>query len=164
MWHISRELLKELLRYDPKTGLFYWNCARPKIRVGQVAGTRKHHKGYVIIEILSQAYAAHRLAWFYMTGVWPTEHIDHVNKNKSDNRFDNLREATRAQNRANSKTLNKHGLKGVYFHKWLKEKPYEARITSERKQRSLGCFATPEEAHEAYRKAFIELHGEFAGF
>jgi hypothetical protein len=159
---ITHQVLLEILSYEPETGLFRWAAKRPRVRVGCVAGTFKHHKGYVIIELYGVAYAAHRLAWFFVTGIWPEMQIDHKNRNKSDNRWDNLREATNGQNRANTKSTSKHGFKGVSHHPWLKEKPYEARITFNKKVISLGCFATAEEAHEAYKIKAAELHGEFS--
>lgn len=150
----------DIIRYDPDTGLFYWTVPRPKIRVGEVAGSL-HYKGYVIIELYGVPYFAHRLAWFYVTGKWPKNQIDHINRERADNRFANLREATHGQNRANSRTTNRHGFKGVTFHKWLKEKPYSAQITFKKKVIYLGCYATAKEAHDAYKKAAIKMHGEF---
>jgi hypothetical protein len=164
MWHISHSVLKELLDYNPKTGLFHWIVARPKVKVGAIAGSFRHRKGYVIIEIYSQGYAAHRLAWFYMTSNWPIDQIDHINGNRSDNRFENLREANASQNRWNRKGANKTGFKGVRKHPWLKYKPYEAQIQINGKVTSLGCFPTAEEAHEEYKKAAIKYHGDFARF
>ena len=161
MENISHEELKRILHYDPDTGVFTWAVPRPKIRIGRVAGTM-HHKGYVNLEIRGKHYAAHRLAWFYVTGVWPAEQIDHVDRDRANNAFSNLRPATNGQNRANSRTTNKHGLKGVRHCKWLKEKPYLAQITYNKRAIYLGCYPTPEEAHEAYKRKAAELHGEFA--
>lgn len=149
------------LSYDPNTGVFTWAQPRPKVNVGQTAGGLHRSSGYITVEINGKSYPAHRLAWFYMTGSMPVNQIDHINRVKTDNRFSNLREATNGQNRANTRSSSKHGLKGVSYKKWLKEKPWEARITFEKKVRSLGCFATKEEAHEAYCKEARRLHGEF---
>lgn len=160
---ITHAELLRLLSYDTTTGEFHWCAPRPKIRVGQRAGYR-HHKGYRCLEIDGKHYSEHRLAWFYVTGRWPTKQIDHRDRVRDNNRFDNLREATNSQNRANSRTSNKHGLKGVRYHPWLKDKPWEAQIMKDRKNRSLGCYATKEEAHAAYCEAARELHGEFARF
>lgn len=157
---ISHQMLLAALHYEPITGLFTWRAPRPKILVGQCAGYFDK-KGRRAIEINGRAYFAHRLAWFYMTKKWPKDQIDHRNRIPDDNRFENLREATNAQNRANSRTNSRHGMKGVTRHSWLKEKPYEARITFNKRVRSLGCFATVEEAHQAYCQEAKKLHGEF---
>ena len=151
------------LRYEPETGLFFWAAARPKVRVGDQAGYTKKDRGYIYIEFDQKSYAAHRLAWFYMTKKWPSDQIDHINGNKSDNRFANLREATNGQNRANTKTSGKHGLKGVKFLPWIKNggKCWQSQITHNKKVIYLGCYHTKEEAHEAYVKKAIEFHGDF---
>jgi len=161
MKHIDHKYLLDILDYEPETGIFRWAKPRPKIRVGQQAGSR-HHKGYIYLEIDGKHCSAHRLAWFYVTGKKPVKQIDHINRDKSDNRFSNLREADHGQNRANSKHNNKNGFKGVTHHKWLKTKPYQAQITHNKKVIYLGCYATPEEAHNAYKEAAERLHGEFA--
>jgi len=131
--------------------------------VGQQAGYLKKNKGYVYIEIDGKSYSAHRLAWFYVTKNVPTTQIDHINRNKSDNRFENLREATHGQNRANSRSTNKHGVKGVRRLPWMKDtdKCWQASITHNKKVIYLGCFHTMEEAHLAYCDAAQRLHGNF---
>lgn len=156
--------LTSILNYSPETGEFHWSTPRPKIKVGQKAGYIKKNKGYIYIEIEGKSYSAHRLAWFYVNGTWPKHIIDHINGNKSDNRIENLREATNGQNRANSKTTNKHGLKGVRRLPWMKEtdKCWQASIKYNKKVIYLGCYHTKEEAHFAYKEAAIRLHGEFA--
>ena len=157
---ITHTELIQILHYDPETGIFTWAKPRPKIRVGNQAGY-KHHKGYINLEIDRKYYAAHRLAWFYYHKKWPKNQIDHINRIKSDNRISNLREANNSQNRANSKTTNKNGFKGVTHHKWMTKKPYAANIKHDNKQIYLGCYATPEEAYAAYCDAAKKLHGEF---
>jgi HNH endonuclease len=161
---ISHAELLGILDYNPETGVFSWKIPRPKIRVGNIAGSL-HHKGYVHIELMGKHYAAHRLAWFYVTGEWPKDQIDHINMNKSDNSFKNLREATNGQNRANTnKSINKTGFKGVSYHHWMTKKPYQAAIRHNKKTIYLGCFKTAEKAHEVYKEAAIKFHGEFARF
>jgi len=161
MEKISYKDLIRILHYDPDTGIFRWAMPRPKVRVGEEAGYI-HRKGYRCIELFGKHYAAHRLAWFYVTEQWPNALIDHKDCNRSNNAFANLRQATNGQNRANSKHNNKNGYKGVTHHAWLKEKPYQAQITFQKKVIYLGCYATPEEAHAAYKKAALDLHGEYA--
>ena len=154
------EDIKNLIAYDPETGQFHWRVRRGRISAGSKAGNL-HKSGYIHIEVCGKYYAAHRLAWEMHYGLKPSDQIDHINHDRSDNRICNLREATNGQNRANTKSSSKHGLKGVSFKPWLKEKPWEARITRDRKVKSLGCFATKEEAHEAYCAAAKAHHGEF---
>jgi hypothetical protein len=158
---VDIDTIKKILSYDKESGEFYWATPRPKIRVGQKAGYTGG-KGYRYIEINARQYAAHRLAWAYVNGYWPKDQIDHINRNKSDNRISNLREATNGQNRANSKTSNKHGLKGVKELKWMKNNRYQAQITFNKKVIYLGCFKTPEEAHKRYCEEAKKLHGDFA--
>ena len=158
---MRQEYLKSILNYDPDTGEFSWAAARPKVRVGQRAGY-KHHKGYIYIEIDGKQYSAHRLAWIYMNGNIPEKSIDHINRNRADNRIENLRLAENGQNRANSKSTSKSGYKGVVVKSWLKEKPYVAQIRHNGKQTHIGCYSTPEEAHEQYKIASSIAFGEFA--
>lgn len=151
------------LSFNPETGEFHWVSPRPKIKVGEKAGYIKKDNGYIYIEYRGKCYSAHRLAWFWVNGKFPENQIDHINGIKSDNRICNLREATQSQNRANSKTTNKHGVKGVRRLPWMKDtdKCWQAQITHNKKVIYLGCYHTKEEAHSAYCKAAMELHGEF---
>jgi hypothetical protein len=160
---MEHSYLTSVLSYNPQTGVFAWSCARPKIQVGAEAGYVKKNKGYRYIEVDGKAYSAHRLAWFYVTGSMPQLQIDHINGNKSDNRFENLREATHGQNRANSKSSNKCGVKGVRRLPWMKEENrcWMAQIRHKKRNIYLGCFHTKEEAHQAYCDAAKRLHGEF---
>ena len=98
---LSRDRLYELLLYNQKTGEFTWKKNRKKALVGVVAGCRAK-TGYWVITIGTRRYYTHRLAWFYMTGAWPSKQIDHINGQRDDNRWCNLREATYSQNQTNS--------------------------------------------------------------
>jgi hypothetical protein len=160
---MKHSYLTSILIYDPETGSFQWSAPRPKIKVGQRAGYLKKNTGYIYIEIDGKSHSAHRLAWLYVTGNEPTMQIDHINRNRSDNRFENLREATHGQNRANSKSTNKHGIKGVRRLPWMKDadKCWQASITHNKKVIYLGCFHTVEEARLAYCNAAKRLHGDF---
>ena len=154
---ITAERLRELLTYDPETGVFRRRIARVggKAAAGQIAGTIRKDSGARQICLDCKVYLAHRLAWLYMTGKWPKDQIDHCNVNPSDNRWVNLREATPSQNGAN-KRVQRAGLKGVVFHK--QKQKYMAQIKSE----YLGLFETEHEAHDAYLRAAKEMYGEFA--
>lgn len=158
---MNEELIKQLLRYDPETGCLHWREDRRRCKTGSVAGSVHKGSGYIRVEVDGRAMSAHRVAWFLHYGSWPADQVDHINKDKTDNRIGNLREATNGQNRANTRSSSKHGLKGVAFKPWLKERPWEARITSNKKVISLGCYPTKEEAHNAYCDAAKRLHGEF---
>ena len=158
----TQEILKEYFQYNPETGLFIWKIFRgggsPKI--GTIAGT-PHEDGYVKIKVNGKIYAAHRLAWLYMTGAFPDQEIDHINGDGTDNRFSNLREASRTENNRNTKVRknNTSGFKRVSKNrhgKWV------AHIHAEGRQHYLGAFDTPEAAHEAYCTAAKTFYGEFA--
>ena len=160
---LSADRLRKLLHYDPETGVFVRVVAGRgrSSRVGDVAGTRRAD-GYLRLCVGGNVYRSHRLAWLYMTGAWPENEVDHINNDPSDNRWSNLRAATRSQNEANKRArLGKEiGLKGVYFHKQTQK--WRARIEICGKRESLGYFDCPAAAHLAYVIA-AEMHfGEFA--
>lgn len=155
---ITQERLKELLHYDPDTGLFTCARSRPGCRVGAVAGTRRKD-GYLVVSLDSRRYFTHRLALLYMTGELPTLDIDHINGDRADNRWCNLREATNSENMQNQRrghSDSTSGLLGVSWHK--NRSKWRAQITANKQTINLGSFSTPEEAHAAYLKAKEELH------
>ena len=161
---ITAERLRELVHYDPETGLFTQVAVRKGWKAGRIIGRRMSRCGYIRIGIDMNRYLAHRLAWLYMTGEWPPDQIDHVNGDRADNRWSNLREATSAQNGQNSRPRNgKFNLKGVAksLDHW-RAKPFSARIKAHGKVHYLGRFATPEEAHAAYVAGAYKYHGQFA--
>lgn len=154
--------LKELLHYDPKTGQFTWLANRSRIaKIGAFAGT-DHSDGYTVIGIAGRVYKAHRLAWFYVHGEWPSDQVDHINHDRKDNRIANLRLADNSKNQANSRArkTNKSGLKGVYWNKSIKK--WHAQIYAQGRKRHLGFFKTPQAAHSAYSDAAVAFHGEYA--
>ena len=149
-----------MLIYDPGTGEFYWLVSLRRTRAGDRAGSLKP-SGYRELMLDGVQYKEHRLAWFYMTGAWPAETIDHKNCVRSDNKWGNLREATKAQqvgNRPLSK-VSATGFKGVSRSKGGK---YHSCISQSHRTIHLGTFDTAEAAHEAYCLKARELHGEFA--
>ena len=160
--NLSIEQLRELLSYDPETGIFHWAKKNGKIyRYGKIAGT-KNSQGYCQIMIDLIIYRAHRIAWAYVTGEWPQHEIDHINGDRLDNRFVNLRKATRWQNAVNQgqRKNNTSGYKGVTWHSQAKK--WAARIMVNRKSIRLGLFDDPKEAYAAYCTAAIFYFGEFA--
>jgi hypothetical protein len=154
--------LKEILSYDPLSGIFTWNkCARPEL-AGKIAGF-KTTQGYIRITINRKFYPAQNLAWFYVTGSLPEHIMDHRNRVRDDNRFSNLRQANDCQNAWNiSPRKSREGRKGVTWGK--KEKRWIARIQVNNKNTTIGYFKTAEEAAHAYQVKARELHGEFASF
>lgn len=100
---LTAEKLRHILHYDPETGVFTWMVSpRRRTKVGDEAGNRDYH-GYVNITHEGTRYRAHRLAWLYMTGEWPADLVDHKDQNRSNNRWLNLRPATKAQNGQNTR-------------------------------------------------------------
>lgn len=154
---ISLERLKQLLKYDPATGEFTRLVKAGNQPVGAVVGTMRDN-GYIQIQIDGVNYRAHRLAWFYMNGEWPEHDVDHWNTVRDDNRYDNLRPATRKvniQNQRKAQAHNKVGLLGVRKHKGGK---FTSQIKVDDKAIHLGSFDDPMEAHLAYVAAKREMH------
>lgn len=156
---ISADALKTILRYEPESGDFYWisrlsNRAPP----GSIAGIAGE-RGYKAIHIRGRKYFAHRLAWFYVYGVWP-DRIDHIDGNPSNNRIDNLRICTQSQNNANAclRSDNSSGHKGVTWH----NNRWQARIKCDGRSIYLGRFEDKSAAQSAYQSAAYALFGEFA--
>jgi hypothetical protein len=156
---LSAAHLRELLHYDPETGLFRWNVQRCNVAAGAVAGNLKDD-GAIRIGIDGHLYLAHRLVWLYVHGCWPTMCIDHINGNPADNRIANLRDVSNranGQNRRKPPTINrKSGLLGASWEE--RRGHYVARIKDPERQRYLGSFSTAEEAHAAYVAAKRKLH------
>ena len=149
---LTQERLKELLSYDPETGVFVRVKSSGPAKIGAVAGTF-HPAGYLHIQINGAKFLSHRLAWLYMIGAFPPDQIDHINRNKKDNRFVNLRAATHSENMHNQPKPknNTSGFKGVAYHK--QHKKWHASIRINNVLKHLGDFFTPEEAGAAYLAA-----------
>lgn len=156
------KLLREVLDYDPDTGIFRWRrCGKLAIIAGTIAGYVRSD-GYVLIGIKGPYYMAHRLAVAWMTGEWPAHQVDHKNLNRADNRWCNLRQCTNSQNQANtprSPSRNTTGAKGVSKRK---NGRFIAHVTKNKKIVHLGTFATIAEAKAAYDLGAVKHFGEFA--
>lgn len=155
MSELTLERLRELLDYNPDTGFFRNRVTRGGQFRGKIAGSADEF-GYWYIAVDGTKYAAHRLAWFYVTGTWPAHGIDHKNRCPGDNRFENLREADQSHNNMNCKVrkTSRAKMKGVK----IAGRKFQARI----RQSYLGTFDTAEEAHAAYVKAAKDQFGDFA--
>lgn len=153
---ITAERLRALFKYDPEAGVFtrLTTCFRSKAgdHVGSV-----NQLGYLATRIDGRHYKVHRLAWLYVHGSMPTGVIDHINGDKLDNRIANLRDCTSGQNLQNQRRAQgSNGLLGAHWHKATGT--WQSQIKVNKKQKHLGYFDTPEDAHAAYIDAKRRLH------
>lgn len=141
--------LQKHLKYDPDTGVFTWRAGNRAHKRGDIAGYFDS-RGYILICLQYHEYRAHRLAWLFVHGEWPTQVIDHINGNRQDNRIANLRDVSVAENCQGFRTVsprNKTGITGVG---WSKQKNcFTASKMIDGKSKFLGCFDTLEEAAAA---------------
>lgn len=148
---LSAQRLRQVLHYDPLTGEFMH--LRKHLRDKQPGCGHRCTDGYTYLGVDNAHVLAHRAAWLYMTGAWPIDQVDHIDGDKANNRFLNLRDASRetnAQNLHRPRADNKSGFLGVHLHpagKWV------AMIRIAGKKKNLGYFTTPELAHVAYVQA-----------
>lgn len=163
----TQSQLRELLRYNPGTGEFYWRKSRKNnsIPAGSAAGSLDG-RGYVQIHINGKRWKAHRLAWVYMSGEQPVGEIDHIDGNRANNIWSNLRPASHKQNGENIKLRadNTSGFRGVCFDK--RRGRWMSKVEHHKKQYNLGYFDTAELAARAARAKRAELfthdHGRAA--
>jgi hypothetical protein len=165
-------LARALFDYEPITGALRWKVnryagehgGRLVARAGDIAGCKCPRHGYWKVNFKGRSRPAHKVIWLIVTGEWPSALIDHRDTVKANNRWDNLRAATQAQNGQNrgANKRNKHGLKGVTY--WPARKKYMAQIMANGVKKTLGYFETPNEAHAAYCAAAANMHGQFANF
>lgn len=154
------DFVNSQLQYDPETGLIVWRCASGNghRKAGDKAGYVCKTWGYVMIGFGGKNYRAHRLAWLLMTGKWPNEEIDHINRVKSDNRWENLRLASHLENMWNLPVMrhNTSGIRGVH---WNQERNvWQAYIFVNEKHIYLGAFDSKNEAAKARRFAELTYH------
>jgi hypothetical protein len=155
---VTAELLRQMVRYDPDTGIFTWAVPRKAMKAGDRAGSEVGR--YVRISLFDRPHSAHRLAFLYMTGAWPDRAVDHINGDKHDNRWCNLRHADATINAQNVRKPSKRsrlGLLGVSPPQRGRTQ-FKASIQVDGKSVHLGYHDTAEEAHEAYLKAKRSLH------
>ena len=136
---ITYDRLKELLEYDPATGKFFWRVARGPRAAGTEAGT-VDSEGYVRIKIDRRMYKAHRLAWLYVHGYTPENDLDHIDRDPSNNRVENLREVSQVCNQRNcgNPKNNKSSVKGVH---WTERRgKWRAQIVVNQRNFNLGYY------------------------
>lgn len=166
MEKLSAAAVREVLNYNPDTGLFSWKNDHG-YRGMWKAGTRAGYltkQGYIKIRVEKKNYFAHRLAWLLTYDKWPDGLLDHIDRVKTNNRIANLREACPLRNSHNTILPNAKstsGIRGVYFNKNLQK--WQANISSNRKRMHLGLFKTKEEAQQAYLRAKMIYHPEYSG-
>ncbi len=168
---LSQEIIKELIYYNPKTGLAYWrnrplkyfqHCQYP--RAQQKSWNTRHSdkciccrdkKGYLQTTIFNKYYLLHRLIWLYMEGYFPENDIDHKDRNPPNNKWDNLRHTSRSCNIKNQRKRisNTSGITGVYWHK---EEFWYSRIYAQNRRINLGSYKNFDDAVKARYRAEIK--------
>ena len=152
---LTAERLRQLVSYDRLTGEF----TRLVKQSAVAASGWLDRNGHVRISVDGQVYAAHRLAFLYVTGQWPTGVVDHINGERADNRWENLRDVSMTVNQQNQRRAHKRnatGLLGVTFNK--RRGKYQAQIAINGAYRYLGLYATADLAHAAYLAAKRQHH------
>jgi hypothetical protein len=152
--------LRQVLHYEPATGIFTWRVnSGARGRAGVIAGGPAGNRW--TIGVFRKRWKAHHLAWYYMTGEWPSAEIDHRDRDPQNNQWDNLRSATRLQNMGNMRvdvSYRNHDLPpGVY----RSLDKYQSQLRFNGVKHYLGTFDTPAEAHRAYMTAKAKALGEF---
>ena len=158
---MTREKLIEVLRFDPEQGRFFYIKRRSQQDAGNMAGTAVW-TGHRRIRLFRHDYMEHHLVWLWAHGELPPKGmtVDHINRNPSDNRPENLRLANRSQQNINqSGSRGKSGIRGV---RQIPNGKWTACIYVKGKEKHLGCFKTADEASKAYTLAILEVHGQFA--
>lgn len=153
---LSQSKIKELFSYDKDTGLFTRVKGRKGVKAGSIAGCINKSTGYRIISIAATPYRAHRLAFLYVTGEWPVEQVDHINGDRTDNRWVNLREANQSENLKNQgvRSDNTSGFVGVTWSK--ANSKWCAQIKANGKAMNLGYFTHKTEAIAARQAANLK--------
>jgi hypothetical protein len=170
---VTRDEILEVLDY--KNGKFFWkqrsekhfktktSCKIWNSKYAEKEAGYRDYRGYIFISVKDKRFLAHRLAWCYVYGEFPKDDIDHINCDRSDNRIENLRPATKTQNLANQpRTRGEVNYKGVSLDK--RNGRFLSRIRVNNKSFHIGSFDTAEEAHAAYCAKAVELFGEYANF
>lgn len=158
---MNAQRIRELLDYDLEFGSFVHRVSRGRVKSGMIAGS-PHNAGYLRTRVDGRDYLLHRLAFLWVEGELPEAHVDHINGNRLDNRWSNLRKASRSENMMNASISqrNSTGAKGVHFDKsrgtWL------ASLSVKGRSKNLGRFRDPLLAESIVRRARNEHHGEFA--
>lgn len=157
---LTQKRLKEVVRYNKQTGLFYWKVSTGKAKRGEVAG-HTDSKGYTKVSIDGVKYFAHRLAWFYVYGTWPTQNIDHKDLCRNNNRLSNLRDVGQSINGLNGplRRNNSSGYTGVSYD--ARRRTWVAYVHRAHHKKHLGAYKNLAEAVEARRSALTQIFQQF---
>ena len=154
---LTQDHIKQVLDYDQITGVFKWvmrASSRSRIKIGEAAGFYNTN-GYRQIKLCGKLYLASRLAFLYMTGKWPSELVDHIDRNPKNNTWANLREATRSENNRNKGT---HAGKTSQFRGVSKRKDkWIVVIRVNGKPKYLGQFECEHEAGKVAAPYFADI-------
>ncbi len=158
---LTLQRLRQVLDYDPATGLFTWKNNTRSTRKGGIAGSLNKTLGYWIVCIDYQRIYGHRLAWFYAYGFWPAAEIDHINGNKSDNQLTNLRNASSADNKCN-KDVRSDSRSGIKCISVLPSGSYRVLVKRGGERCFDRSFRDLDDAIAARNSALVSAHKEFA--
>lgn len=153
----ENDAIRQALIYDPNTGIFRFRVKKGNRIAGKVAGNVCNLSGYVQISVDGKNSRAHRLAVLLMTGAWPDRKVDHIDGNRANNAWSNLRLVTDWENAVNTGRKHRDLPRGVY----PKRNRWRALLMHKGKNITVGTFDTVEEAQEAWRRVAKELRGEF---
>ena len=154
---LTAERLREVLDYDPETGVFTTRIKRQGSRAGVTPGYTKDN-GYSYTHIDTTSYMTHRLVWLWVNGSWPIGEIDHIDGDKLNNRIANLRDVDRATNTQNSKKARRNNKSSGLLGSYKSGNRWQAQIRINGVCMTLGSFGTPEEAHASYLGAKRLFH------
>lgn len=157
---LSVARLRELLHYNPETGVFTWRVKRKGVRADKIAGCI-NSEGYRVICLDGKLYLGQRLAWYYIYGEWPVNLVDHSSRDRANNSKSNLSDVTPSENNLNTKlsSNNKTGVKGVCWDK--RKQLWLVQIQYKRVHKFIGYFKQFEDAVSARRQAEVTHFGEF---
>ena len=163
---LTADYVRSLLNYDPETGELRWRVDRmfgfrPGPKAGDLAGGVGSRDGYVFVGIDGKVYVAQRLVWLIVTGAWPEGEVDHEDTDRTNNRWTNLRDISKALNAQNVRRARKDsgsGVQGVWPSPKGCKLPWASSVRFNKRLHFVGTFATKDEAHQAYVKKKRELH------
>lgn len=153
---VTLNRLKEVLYYDPSSGIFTYKVNRGTAKIGNVAGNLSK-AGYRYLSIDNVTYAEHRLAWLYIYEKWPDNDIDHINRIKNDNRILNLRDISKKQNNLNKEFK----LSSNYLYRGIRKTTGSLGYSAELQGMYLGTYSTQEEASIVYENTAKKEYKEF---